>query len=37
VFGLRRYFVACTVLKEDGDQYDKMFEAFVGSMAEPDK
>jgi hypothetical protein len=35
--GLRRYFVACTVLKEDGDQYDKVFEAFVSSMAEPDK
>jgi hypothetical protein len=35
--GTRRYFVACTVLKEDGDQYDKVFEAFVSSIVEPDK
>ena len=33
--GGRRYFVASTVLKEDGDQYDKVFEAFVSSMVEP--
>jgi len=35
--GGRRYFIVCTVLKEDGDQYSKVFEAFVSSMAEPGK
>ena len=35
--GGRRYFVACTVFTEDRDQYDKVFEAFVSSMAEPGK
>jgi hypothetical protein len=35
--GGRRYMVVCTVLKEDGDQYSKMFEVFVNSMAEPGK
>lgn len=35
--GARRYFVACTVLKEDGDKYDELFEAFVNSLVEPDK
>jgi hypothetical protein len=35
--GGRRYFVTCTVLKEDGDKYDKVFEAFVGSMEESGK
>ena len=35
--GGRRYLVACTVLMEDGDHYDKVFEAFVSSMVEPGK
>jgi len=35
--GKRRYFVACTVLKEDADAYDAVFESFVNSIAEPDK
>ena len=30
--GGKRYFVACTVLKEDGDKYDQAFEAFVSSI-----
>jgi hypothetical protein len=33
--GKKRYFVACTVLKEDADTYDAAFEEFVNSMAEP--
>lgn len=33
--GGKRYFVACTVLREDGDKYDQAFEAFVSSMAAP--
>jgi hypothetical protein len=35
--GGKRYFVACTVLKEDGDKYDQAFEDFASSIAEPDK
>jgi hypothetical protein len=35
--GGKRYFIACTALKEDGDKYDEVFTAFVSSMAEPEK
>lgn len=34
--GAKRYFVACTVMKSDGDKYDQAFEAFVTSIAEPE-
>lgn len=35
--GGKRYFVACTVLKEDGDKYDQECDTFVSTMAKLDK
>ncbi len=35
--GKNRYFVSCTVLEEDGEKYDAVFEEFVTSIARPVK
>jgi hypothetical protein len=35
--GARRFFLAFTVLKKDGDKFDKDFADFVSSLAEPGK